>query len=120
DHRSAGGGAVALPQLPAVGPVFGAEEEGPVDVRQLGRGGAGRAGLNVADQRGAGGGAGTLEEFAAGGPVIGAEEQRAADGGEGCRGGVAGGVEVRDGGGLRERRRQRPEDGEVAPLVLRP
>src|SRR5262249_54833982 len=104
----AGGGAVALPQLGAVGAVVGREIERAADRGQAGRrrrvgngrqpaGPRNRAGVDVGDQGGAGGGAVALPEFGAVNAVVGGEEEGAADGGQVRRvGRGAAGVDVLD------------------------
>ena len=57
--------AVALPQLVAVRPVVGREEERAVHVRQVGGDGAGGTRIDVLDQDGAGGRAVALPELVA-------------------------------------------------------
>src|SRR5206468_3423247 len=83
DHRGAGGGAVALPKLPAVDAVAGPEDERPARGRQfacvfVGVGEAGAARVDVLDHRGAGGGAVALPKLPAVDAVAGPEEERPA------------------------------------------
>ena len=80
DQDGAGGRAVALPKLIAVGAVVGREEERPAHVREIrGIEDAAAAGLDVLDHDGAGGRAVALPELLAVGAVIGREEERPAD-----------------------------------------
>src|SRR5262249_56156100 len=74
-----GFGAVALPQLPAVGAVLGAEEQRAVHVYQVARRGVGGAREDVLDADGAGFGAVALPELISAGAVAGLEEQGPVD-----------------------------------------
>src|SRR5206468_103048 len=82
DQRGAGGGAVALPQLEAVGAVVGAEEQRAADGGQVRGEGTVGAAVDVLEQHGAGGGAVALPQLDAVGAVAGGEEDDAADGGQ--------------------------------------
>src|SRR5262249_18989668 len=75
DEGGAGGGAVALPQLPPVRAVVGREEQRPVHVREGGGVRAGGAGVDVLYKDDAGGGAAAPPQPPAVG-VAGLEEQR--------------------------------------------
>src|SRR5262249_39453349 len=88
DEGGAVGGAVGLPQFEAVAAVVGREEQRPVDVGQVGRGGAIPAGEDVLDEGGAEGVGVALPQLAAvvlfSSAVTGAEKQRASDIGDGA------------------------------------
>src|SRR6185437_266316 len=75
DHRRPGGRAVTPPQLPAVGPIVGGEEQGSANVDQVQRRRAATAGIDVLDDGGSGGSAVTLPKLSPMRSVIGSEEQ---------------------------------------------
>src|SRR5262249_34855553 len=79
DQEGAGGSAVARPQLNPVRVVVSREEQGPINVGQIGvfENAVGGAGVNVIDHEGAGGAAIALAEFEPVGAVVSGEEEDA-------------------------------------------
>jgi hypothetical protein len=74
------GGAVGLPELPAMGPVVGGEEEPAVRDGEMAGVGAAGSGADVSHKHGAGGGAVAAPELEAVNAVLRHEEEHAAQG----------------------------------------